>query len=49
MKNVIWYFKQLLPLSYRSTYRDPQGRKHFATWKMWLGRCYKIDDYVIAG
>jgi len=43
---VIWYLKQLLPLTYRTKYRDDQGQ-HFTVWKMWFGRCFAIDDYVV--
>lgn len=45
--NIKWYFKQLFPLTYRTTYRE-NGKKHYTVWKMWLGKCYKIDDYIIS-
>lgn len=42
-----WYLKQLLPLTYRSHYIEhgdgPAGHPRFAVWKMWLGRCYKVE------
>ena len=41
-----WHLKQLLPLTYRSHYRDGEGNKHFAVWKMWLGRVYKNEDVI---
>lgn len=45
---MIWYIKQLLPLTYRTTYVDEDdGKKHFIVWKMWFGRSYSIDDYII--
>lgn len=44
---MIWYIKQLLPLTYRTTYGDELGKKHFVVWKMWFGRCFAIDDYVV--
>ena len=28
--------------------READGRKHFAVWKMWLGRCYKVEDHMVA-
>lgn len=43
----MWYLKQLFPLTYRTEYGDEDGKKHFVVWKMWLGRCYKIDDHII--
>ena len=45
--DVIWTLKQLFPFTYRTTYRDEDG-KHFAVWNMFLGRCFNIEDYVIA-
>lgn len=41
-----WYLKQLLPLTYRTHYEE-DGLKHFVVWKMWFGRSYDIDDYII--
>lgn len=41
-----WYLKQLFPLTYRSHYGEMQGSiviPRFAVWKMWFGRCYKIE------
>ena len=40
------HLKQLLPLTYRSYYRDGEGVKHFAVWKMWFGRVYKNEDVI---
>jgi len=42
-----WYIKQLLPLTYRSKYRDCNNNKHFCVWNMWMGKCYNIDDIII--
>lgn len=42
----MWYLKQIFPLTYRTTYEEG-GEKHFCVWKMWLGRCYRINDVVI--
>ena len=44
---MIWKLKQLLPLTYRSIYTE-EGRTHFCVWKMWLGRCYAIDDILVS-
>lgn len=43
----VWRLKQLLPLTYRSRYRDARDRCHFAVWRMWFGRCFGVDDVVI--
>lgn len=43
----VWYLRQLFPLTYRTTYGE-NGQRHFCVWRMWLGRCYDIDDVVIA-
>lgn len=48
MNRVIWYLKQLLPLTYRTTYTE-NGQRHFSVWRMWFGRCFDIDDYMIKG
>jgi hypothetical protein len=39
---MIWYLKQLLPLTYRSKYTE-DGKAYFTVWKMWFGKSYKID------
>jgi len=44
-----WAFSQLLPLTYRSRYTDnATGKRHYAVWRMWLGRVYAHDDVEIA-
>ena len=48
MGKIVWYFKQLLPLTYRSRYRDSDGRRHFTVWRMWGGRCFDVEDVVVA-
>lgn len=47
MQKIAWYFRQLLPLTYRSHYRTEDGKFHFAVWRMWLGRCFDVEDYVV--
>lgn len=46
MQRVIWYFRQLFPLTYRSHYSE-DSRKHFAVWRMWFGRVFDHEDYVV--
>ncbi len=43
----LWCVKQLLPLTYRTTYGDKAGT-HFTVWRMWLGRCFHISDVLVA-
>lgn len=43
---MLWYIKQLIPLTYRTKYSQ-DGKRRFVVWKMWFGRCYSIDDYII--
>jgi len=40
-------FWQLFPLTYRTFYLDAQGLLHFAVWKMWFGRCYRVTDVFV--
>jgi hypothetical protein len=47
MRKLGWMVKQLVPLTYRSRY-GTGGQRHFAVWRMWFGRCFQIDDVVIA-
>lgn len=43
-----WGLRQLLPLTYRSHYGEADtDRRHFCVWKMWLGRVYAMEDYII--
>lgn len=43
---LIWTAKQLLPLTYRTTYLE-NGERHFCVWRMWLGQCFDIDDVIV--
>ena len=43
-----WCLRQLLPLTYRTRYGDGGDRQHFVVWKMWMGRCYQIDDVEVS-
>ena len=47
--SLVWYVKQLFPLTYRSKYKDTNGKRYFAVWKMWFGKVYKHDCYDITG
>lgn len=34
MNKAIWTFRQLFPLTYRTTYTDGGGRRRFVVWRM---------------
>ncbi len=44
---MFWYIKQLIPLTYYTTYRS-DGVKYFHIWKMWFGKCYNQVKFVTA-
>lgn len=46
MTKLIWAFKQLLPRTYRTRYWK-NGQEHFCVWRMWLGRCFDIEDVIV--
>jgi hypothetical protein len=35
MNRILWYIKQLFPLTYRTT-AEEDGEKYFHVWKMWF-------------
>ena len=50
MNKAIWYVKQLLPLTYWSTYTETATKqRRFVIWRMWFGRCFDVKDVAIAG
>lgn len=44
MNKIIWYFKQLFPLTYVSIFTE-NGERRLCVWKMWLGHCYKVKHF----
>jgi hypothetical protein len=46
LESILWYFKQLLPLTYRTTY-ERDNKKYFCVWNMWFGRCFNIETVQI--
>jgi len=50
---ILWYIKQLLPLTYWSLFTlqvvedDKQGFKYVCVWKMWLGYSYGIRTWKV--
>lgn len=45
---MLWYLKQLLPLTYRSEYEEG-GKKIFSVWNMWFGKVFNHDKFYITG
>jgi hypothetical protein len=48
MSKFKWYLKQLLPLAYKAEY-GMNGKRHSCEWRMWMGRCFAIDDRILGG
>ena len=48
MSKTSWYFKQLLPLRYTTIY-GRHDKVYLAIWRMWMGKCFKIKEYELAG
>jgi hypothetical protein len=46
-ENITWYFKQLLPLTYRTDYAK-NDKKYFCVWNMWFGKCFNIKTIEMA-
>lgn len=46
LQNLLWYPKQLLPLTYVSNYGDAEGQK-VCVWRMWFGRCFDIRTWLV--
>ncbi len=46
-ERIKWYVKQILPLTYRTKYRDENRALHYCVWNMWLGHSYNKDDVVV--
>lgn len=46
MQNLLWGLKQLLPLMYRTVYKE-NGQVVYATWRMWLGHSFSIERVTV--
>jgi len=46
VSRLVWALRQLLPLTYRTTYTE-SGERHFTVWRMWFGRSFDVADHVI--
>ena len=59
MNKLIWYLKQLLPLTYWSVYQEEDKesglyKKYFTIWRMWFGKVFdaitiEANDYYVGG
>jgi hypothetical protein len=47
MERLRWYLKQLLPLTYLTTFTEA-GRRRLCVWRMWLGRCFDVRYFDLA-
>lgn len=43
-----WYIKQTLPLHYESRFKE-DGKSILCQWRMWLGRCFNVRSWELAG
>lgn len=48
MSKLIWRLKQLLPLTYWTTYQMDTGQPRFVIWRMWFGRCFNVVDVPVS-
>ncbi len=51
MNKLIYYIKQLLPLTYYSKYRVQNGdidHKQLAIWTQWFGKPFDIKRFTLA-
>lgn len=48
MNKMLFMLKQLLPLTYRSKYKTPDGRKRLAVWKQWFGKTFDVEHFDLA-
>ena len=44
INRLIWYFKQLFPLKYVSTFTEKGVRKK-CSWRMWMGKSFNVKYY----
>lgn len=46
MQTLIWYLKQLLPLTYVSRYAE-DDLPRLTIFKMWMGRTFAVQNYTL--
>lgn len=47
MKKLLFYVKQLFPLTYHSKYKVQNGDKELAIWTQWLGKSFNIKRFTL--
>lgn len=47
MKKIVYYLKQLLPLTYYSKYKVQNGVKELAIWTQWFGKPFNIKRFEL--
>lgn len=47
IESLKWYIKQLVPLTYDTTFYE-NGEHKLCIWKMFLGRCYNVRYFKLA-
>jgi len=45
-QKILWYLKQLIPLSYWTTYTQ-NGNRIIVFWRMWFGHSYDILEFNV--
>jgi hypothetical protein len=49
MNKVLWYVKQLFPMTYYTTY-GVDDKQYFSIWKMWFGKCFhEVKFQIVKG
>lgn len=43
-----WRARQLLPLTYRTTYMTMDGGMHYAVWRQWFGKVFDLEEVQVA-
>lgn len=47
MKKILFYVKQLIPCTYWSKYRLPNGAKELVIWKQWFKKPFQIKRFTL--
>lgn len=47
MKKIVFYLKQVLPLTYWSKYKTPVGKTHVAIWSQWFGKVFNHCNFEV--
>lgn len=47
VNKIIFIFKQILPLTYYSNYKTPDGNKHIAVWSQWFGKVFNVKHFDV--